>query len=417
MKALPILLLATASLWSLTLDEALERAAANSPEIRKAQSEVRYAQSGELGAEAAFHPTLDAGYNWRDVDKTTTFSYSPAYHYSLSAKYNLFSGFRDKAVMDAKGYATEAQKLLLQSTMADVKLNVVNAYTGYLKAEKAVGTQQEALASLERAYNDTKVRYEQGVVAKNELLLIDVQRLNAEQALNSAKSALKRARSALSRTLGGPLEPGDKVQDFTVEVPAPQSFDALLEQTYADRSELRALYKLRDALDAQYTAATGNFYPRVDVQGDYLVNDKSLSVPGIGTTQYKETFTTTINVSWNLYNGRADEAARRGVMEQLDGQNADIEAMKLDLYTQLTDALETYKVALSARDVAARAKESAEENYRITADRYEYGEADTLTLLTARADLTAANNAYNNAFYDLYAAYAAIERITGVTPR
>ena len=412
MKALPILLLATASLWSLTLDEALERAAAHSPEIKKAQSEVRYAQSGELGAEAAFHPTLDAGYNWRDVDKTTAFSYSPAYHYSLTAKYNLFSGFRDKATMDAQGYTTEAQKLLLQSTMADVKLGVVNAYTGYLKATKAVQTRKEALASLERAYNDTKVRYEQGVVAKNELLLIDVQRLGAEQALNVANSALKRARSALERTLGGPLDAEERIEDFDTEVPAPQSFDALLEQTYANRSELKALYKLRDALDARYTAATGSFYPRVDLQGDYLANDKSLQFNG-STVQHKETFSTTINVSWNLYNGRADEAARRGVMEQIDGQNADIEAMKLDLHTQLTDALESYKVALSARDVAARAKESAEENYRITADRYEYGEADTLTLLTARADLTAARNAYNDAFYDLYAAYAAIERITG----
>jgi outer membrane protein TolC len=413
MRTLILTLAATASLWSLSLDEAIERAMEHSPSVRKAQSEVRYAKTGELGAEAAFHPTLDAGFNWRDVDKSTEFSYSPAYHYNLTAKYNLFHGFSDKANMNAKSYATQAQGLLLKAQIADVRLGVVNAFTGYLKAQKAVTTQQEALASLERSYNDAKVRFEQGVIAKNELLLIDVQRLNAEQALNSAKSALNRAHSNLSRTLGQPLDSEETIEDFAAEVPAPASFDALLEQTYAKRSELQALYKQRSALESQYTSATGAFYPRVDLQGEYLVNDKELTVAGIGTTQHKDTFTTTVNVIWNLYNGRSDEAKRRGVLEQLGGHDADIDAMKLDLRYQLTDAIESYNVALSARDVAARARESAEENYRITADRYEYGEADTLTLLTARADLTAARNAYNDAFYDLYAAYATIQRISG----
>lgn len=412
MKMFTTLLIASASLWSLTLDEAIDRAMQNSPAIQKAQSDVRFAEYGELGAEAAFHPVIDAGYNWRDVDNTTDFNYSPAYNYNLTAKYNLFSGFTDKSLMDARAVTTEAQRLLLTAKKADVRLEVINTYAALLKAQKAVQTQQDALDSLERSYNDTKVRYEQGMVAKNELLLIDVQRLGAEQAVVAAKSGVIRSRDNLNRVLGSTVVPDEALSEISGEIIPITDINTLSEQMYAKRSELLALYKLRKALDEQYDAATGSFYPRVDLSADYTINDKELLV-GTSTFQHKELLTTTLNVSWNLYNGRASEAQRKQLLAQSQAQDADIEAMKLDLRYQLTDALETYRVAQSAQDVATRAKERAEENYRITNDRYEYGDVDTLTLLQAQSDLTAARNAYNNAFYDLYVAAAAIERIAG----
>ncbi|MDX1295753.1 MAG: TolC family protein, partial [Sulfurimonadaceae bacterium] len=357
-------------------------------------------------------PTLDAGYNWRDVDKTTAFSYSPAYNYNLTAKYNLFSGFADKSLMVAQALTTEAQHLLLKAKKADVRLDVINAYTALLKAQKAVQTRHDALESLERSYNDTKVRYEQGIVAKNELLLIDVQRLGAEQALVAAKSDVLRSRNNLERVTGQSLQHDEMLYEITGSITPVDELEALTEQMYAKRSELQALYRLRKALDEQYDAATGSFYPRVDLSADYTVNDKALDFGG-STVQHKEVLTTTVNVSWNLYNGRANEAQRKQVLAQTSSHDADIDAMKLDLRYQLVDAYEAYRVAQSARDVAARAKESAEENFRITNDRYEYGDVDTLTLLQAQSDLTAARNAYNNAFYDLYVAASAIERITG----
>ena len=87
--------------------------------------------------------------------------------------------------------------------------------------------------------------------------------------------------------------------------------------------------------------------------------------------------------------------------------------MKLELRYQIVDAYEAYRTAKSAQDVAARAKESAEENFRITKDRYDYGQVDTLTLLKTQSDLTAARNANNDAYYNLYMALASVKRISG----
>lgn len=411
MKTFFLLLITSITLWSLSIDEAVERAMTHSPAIKRAQSDMRFAQSNTLGAEAAFHPTLDAGYTWKDVDKTTAFSYSPAYNYNLTAKYNLFNGFTDRATVNARELETDSLRLLLKAKQADVTLHVMDAYTTYLKAKKAVQTQKDELSSLNRSYNDTKMRFKQGMIAKNELLLIDVERLRAEQELVSAKSNVIRTRDNLGRVMGISLDRDERINEVVGKVTLVDSVDVLLDQTFKNRSELRALYKQQAALK-EYAVAAGSYYPSVDLQAEYMVNDKSLQFGG-SVVQHKDQFATTINVSWNLYNGRADEARRVGALEKVTGVNADIEAMKLELRYQIIDAYEVYRTAKNAQDVARRAKESAEENFRITKDRYDYGQVDTLTLLKTQSDLTAARNAYNNAYYNLYMALASIQRISG----
>lgn len=412
MRGFSILLLCVASLYALTLDEAIERAMENSPAIKKAKSSVNYAKTGILEAEAGFHPKVDVGFNWQDTDAITAFGFSPSYYYNLSAKYNLFNGFSDKANVNSKEFHTEAQKLLLMAQKSDIKLEVTEVYATFLKAKKYIQTQEDELSSLERSYSDANVRFEQGMIAKNELLLIDVQRLKSQQSLIVAKSNLKKSRYMLWRALGGVLENEEPIEDIKLDMYAVEEFDVLLKKTYETRSELNALYKQRDSLKSEQSVITGNFYPHVDISANYLLNDKE-RYAGVTLVQVKDQIQTKINATWNLYNGRADEAKRRGVMEKITAQNIDIDAMKLDLEYQLNEAYESYYVAKSQMDVSKKTLESATENYRITNDRYEYGQIDTLNLLTAQSDLTAARNDYNSAGYDMYVAIATIKRISG----
>ncbi|MDD2790941.1 MAG: TolC family protein [Sulfurimonas sp.] len=412
MKLFSIFLFSAASLYALTLDEALERAMDNSPLIHKAKSNVEYAKTGELEAESRLHPTLDVGFNWQDSDETTAFSFSPSHYYNLSTKYNLFNGFSDKANIDSKELQTQAQKLLLMARQSDVKLEVIQAYIASLKAIKSIQTQEDELHSLERSYSDAKIRYEQGMIAKNELLLIDVQKLRSEQSLNIAKSNIKKSRSMLWRVLGGALENEEQIEDIKVDILPVEEFQLLLHTTFEKRAELHALYKQRDALHSEQEVVAGAFYPQIDLSADYILNDKE-RYAGTTLVQVKDQVQTKINARWNLYNGRADEAKRLGAAEKIIAQNTDIAAMKLDLEYQLHEAYESYYVAKSQIDVSKKMLESALENYRITNDRYEYGQIDALNLLSAQSDLTAARNDFNNASYDLFVSLATIKRISG----
>ncbi len=412
MKTVLSLFFCTASLLALSLDEALDRAMTHSPLLKIAQSEINVAKSAKGEAYAAYHPTLNAGFTWQTMDKTTAFTFSPAYRYNLSATYNLFRGFSDSATIEAREYEKKAQEYTLQATKSDLKLNVIDAYSACIKAEKQLITQNKELASLQKQYDDTAIRFEQGMVAKNELLLIEVDKLRAEQAVFAAKSAITQHYSQLRQLLGGALEYSEKVEDFNTATSEPDQFSALLKATYANRSELKALKLLESSLTSQREAVAGNYLPHVDLQGDYVVNDKERYM-GTNTIQLKDQLTGTLNVTWTLYAGLANVEQRKGLLEQSRIQSYQHAQLKLELENQLKSAYETFLVAQSAKDVAYRALKSSEENYRITSDRHNYGQVDTLTLLKSQADLTNATNAYNNATYDLFVAYKTIERISG----
>ena len=409
---IPLLMLLASSLAALTLDEATERAMTHSPQLQIAEGQVQVAKSGEKEAWAAFHPTLEAGYNWQYTENTTAFTFSPTHRYNLSANYNLFKGFTDSATVDAKKADTQASRYALEAVKADLKLAVVDAYSACLKAEKIVQTQKEELSSLTRQYEDTNARFEQGMVAKNDLLLIDVDRLRAEQALFKAESDIAQTRSRLRQLLGGAFDDAETLEDLHAEVEEPLPFDAMLEQTYANRSELKALKQNRESVMYQRKAVAGNYLPHVDLQGDYTVNDQARYL-NTSLIQPKEQFVGMVNVSWTLYAGMANVARRKALLEQAGIEAKRLEQLKFDLRYQLRSAYEAFRVAKSARDVARRAVESAKENYRITADRHQYGQVDTLTLLVAQSNLTDATNGYNNAYYDLFVAYKTLERISG----
>jgi outer membrane protein TolC len=398
-------------LFSLTLDQAIDQAMQTSPLIKKSEAQARYTQTNETVSRAGYLPTVDAGFQWKDVDETTAFGFSPTHYYTLSAKYNLFRGFSDQAGIESASHETTSSQLMLEATRSDIRLSVISAFTACLKAHKRVKTQEDELESLQRSYDDTKVRFEQGMIAKNELLLIDTNRLAAEQALFSAKSSVLRAYSLLSSVIGTDVDPGS-AEELTAGVDDPARYEVLLESAFANRSELQALNAGRLSLVAQHKGAAANYYPSVDLQGDYRLNDKE-RYAGTTLVQVEDQSTVTVNVTWNLYNGGSDQATRQGVMEKLSMHDEEIAATRLSIKHQLYEAYEAYFVAKNALDVARRAQESAQENFRITKDRYEFGQVDSLTLLVAQSNLTTSTNALNNARYDLYTAKATIDRISG----
>ena len=412
MKTLLTFLVLASSLMALGLDEAIERAMANSPLLKIAQGDLSVAQSAEDEAYAGYHPTLNASASWRVQDKTTAFSFAPTHYYDLSATYNLFKGFSDSAMIDARHYEKEAAKLQLDATKADLQLNVISAYSACIKAHKQFATQKEEVVSLQKQYDDTAVRYEQGMVAKNELLLIEVDKLRAEQELFNAQSNITQSYSRLRQLLGGKLERDENVETFNTSTPQLADFDELLKQTFKNRSELKALDLLESSLLSQRDAVAGSYLPHIDLQANYRINDKKRTL-GTETIQNSEQATSTLNVTWTLYDGLANMERRKALLEQSRIQAYQREQLKLDLQYQLRSTYEAFRVAYKTKDVAYRALQSAKENYRITTDRHNYGQVSTLTLLKAQADLTHATNAYNNATYDLYVSFKAIERISG----
>ena len=397
------------ALFGLTLSESIELAVENSPQVAISKSNIKYSEYVKDEATAAYHPTLDAGFAWQSLENTTAFSFSPTHNYSLSLKYNLFNGLSDYSTINSKKYELESSKLQNISVIADLKLSVIGAYTDYLKAQKNIKTQEEQLASLTKQYDDTASKYELGIVAKNELLLIDVEKLKSEQSLMESKSNFIVALSNLENIIGVNLK-DENIADFEASVKEVEEIMTLQEKMLNTRSEIKAMTLQSKSILSQKDAVKGNYLPSVDLAASHQINDQERGSAGI-IYQPKDQTTYGINVSWNLYSGFADKSKQKALLEKDNQQNYLLHQLKLDLKNQLSRAYEDFKVAKSAKIVAKKALESAEENYRITSDLYSYGKIDTLTLLVSQSNVTQAENADNNAYYNVYVSYETLKRI------
>ncbi|EQB39906.1 hypothetical protein M947_04815 [Sulfurimonas hongkongensis] len=400
------------TLSALTLERSLELALQNSPKAMISKSNVRYSELKKDEASSAYHPTLDAGFEYKELKNTTAFSFSPTHNYNLSLKYNLFRGFSDYSTIDSKDAEIMSARLERKAIIADLKLDVIVAYTNYLKAQKLIVSQEAEFASLTKQYEDTKNRYEQGIIAKNDLLMIDVERLKSKQALIKAKSDFVVAKSALENIIATKIPKDETISDFDASVDEVASLQELEVEMMKSRSELKAMVFKSKSLVAQRDAVEGRYLPTVDLLARYDLNDKERK-SGTNIVQSKDQTTYMVNVSWNLYSGGKDFAAQKALLEKDNEQNYELNQLKLDLSSQLTKAYQDLIVAKSAKVVAKKAKESAEENYRITSDRYSYGDVDTLTLLVSQTSLTQATNGHNNAYYNLYVAYKTLLRVVG----
>lgn len=402
-------------LFGLTLSESIDLAINNSPKVLISKSNIKYSEHIKSEATGAYHPTLDAGFSWKKLSNPTTFSFSPTHNYNLSLKYNLFNGFSDYETISSKNSELESSKLENKSVVADLKLDVAVVYTNYLKAKKSIKVQEKQLASLTKQYDNTKVRYKQGIVAKNDLLLIDVEKLKAEQSLIKAKSDLLVARSYLENIIATRISDNDTIDDFDASVDDITELSSLESKMLENRSEIKAMMFKSQSLKSQKDALTGNYLPKVNLVAAHQINDEE-RFTGTSMLQPKDQTTYQVNVSWSLYSGMKNVAMKKALFEKNNQQNYQLHQLKLDLKNQLIRSYEGFKVAKSAKYVAARAKESAKENYRITSDRYSYGDVDTLTLLVSQSNLTQAVNAHNDAYYNLYVAYKALQRVVGLNP-
>ena len=412
MKIVLILTSTCVGLFGLTLSESIDLAINNSPKVSISKSNIKYNQYIKDEATSAYYPTLDAGFAWQELENDTSFAVNPNHNFNLSLKYNIFNGFSDSSTIKSKESEIESSKLQDDAVIADLKLAVTVGYTDYLKAKKLIKSQEEQFASLTKQYENTKVRYEEGIVAKNDLLLIDVEKLKAEQELIKAKSNLIVAKSNLENIIAIEIPANDKIDDFDASVKELKDIGYLYEQMMNNRSEIKAMKFKSKSILYQRDAITGNYLPKVNLEVSHQVNGRE-KISGTSVIQPKDQTAYGVNVTWNLYSGGRDLAMRKALLEKDSQQNFQLHQLKLDLKKQLRQVYEGFKVAKSAKNVAARAKESAKENYRITSDRYSYGDVDTLTLLVSQSNLTQAINAHNDAYYNLYVAYKALQRVVG----
>jgi outer membrane protein TolC len=354
----------------------------------------------------------------------STFVVSPNYFDNYSVRMGLqqplFTGFRLQSSAAMARLGTQVAVEDLAGDRNQVVFAVKNAYWNLFKAGEFKKVVDENTAQLEAHLADLRNFFEQGLLTRNEVLKAEVQLSSMKLARLDAANSVEMAAVWLNNLIGAPLDDPIEPAVTTGELEAGarkmseewSDLDGLVDKALGGRPELRAMGLRVKAGEAGVTLAKSGWYPQVALTGNYY-NLK----PNPRLMPAKDKFTSTwdigISVSMDLWNWNATLRQTQQAKAQL--------AQILDGLGQLKDAAavevrQNWLALKSAREkigVAGDAVAQAEENLRVTEERFKEGVALNSDVLDAETALLQAKTGRTQALVDHELAKARLAKAVG----
>jgi len=406
---IPCILLPSLS-SALTIDEAVRLSLENNHMARQYGELAKAAESGVTSSRSGFFPELNLRYSYIRSDREAFNTFKETSIFTMEAAYTLFKGFADmNAHLKAKAEALAAS-YTQKSRLADVVLEARAAYINVLRTRHAADTARESVELLERQIKDSKLYYESGLIARNELLKAEVELSSARRALIEDEGNHRIAIQRLEHAIGSDLPGDESFADISANPRVLEmTYEALREEMYEKRSELMYYRAVTDAYRSGMRSAAGGYLPRVDLS--MSLNTYGDDATPSGSEPYDDETLMMVTASWNIFDGFGTTGEVLRARHELRASEEELKHIESMLSLQLKEAMENCNVSLSSMDVSRAAVSQAEENYRVTENLFRQRIATTTDLLDARNFLSRARTEYYNAVYGLHLSAATIERI------
>lgn len=412
----------------LTLEASIDIALKNSLVLNIAKEGSKGATAQKREAITGFLPKFSTSYGYTRLSEEPSFLFPgvppsiPAsnittgtvnnYNWVIEAKQPLFAGGGILANYQASRIGEDTALLEEKAKYQDVVQEVKIAYFNILRAQRIQDAASQSVEMLS-AHRDVAENYfKVGMIPKNDLLHAEVELANGKQALVRAQNAVELAKSRFNAVLKRKIFAPVEVVDILTYQPLKQSFEECLNIAQQSRLELK-ISSLKAAQAGKLVrVAQSDYLPAVSVVGNYARFGDNPSVSG---SDYKdmESWYIMAVASWNFWEwGKTKfrvDASKAKENQATDAAKELNDQITLEIkYAYLTLQEAQNQIAVSEKVI-----EQAEENFRISEERYKERVATSTEVLDAQTLLTKAKSEYANALGDYNVNYAKLQRAMG----
>lgn len=335
------------------------------------------------------------------------------YNLKMSLQQPLFTGLALENAVKAARLGSLAAKEIHAKDRSELIFNIKNAYWSLYKAMEFKKLIDENVQLIEAHLNDVQRFFDQGLAKLNDVLKIQVQLSSMKVTQVETKQGVHLAMMALNSLLGLPL---DKEIELVskVEVVEETLPDAAsqVQKALVARSELKAMDYNRQAAAAAVKIARAAYFPQLFLVGNYYYSNPNQRVMPI-QAKFKDTWDVSLGMSLNLWNWRATAYQ----VAQANAQLAKVRAVESQLKDMVTlEVQQNYFDLLLNKEKTAVSEQNvkqAEENYRITNERFKAGLTTNSELLDAEVALLQAKVGRTQAFIDYELSRARFHKSTG----
>ena len=399
---------------TLTLSEAIKTGLENSKNLKLSKAQIDIANAKYKEAVDMTIPSLSAVGNYTRYSNITPFVFAlppsnvPTVlypnipnNYIGRASFNevIFSGFRLKYAEASQKYLQQAVSLDAQKDSNDVIFNIVSAYYNLYKIKKSQEIIEDNLEQVKEHITETQNMENHGLVTHNEVLRWDLQQQNVELTQLDLENNLNVANYNMDIMLG--FKEDTKIQVDSASLFSSKEFKSLPDymlQAEMNRGDLAALDARSKSSENNLKIVQNSYYPVLSIGADYY---DARPNPRIfpPEDEFNIGWDAGITLTWditNLYSNKHKIADAKATLDQSQAQrNVLSDNIKMEVNQNYLSYIEAKKKL----DVMQEAITTADENYRITNNKYE-------NQLALQSDLLDANNALLQAKINLALAKA-----------
>ena len=298
----------------------------------------------------------------------------------------IYAGGRIKYGIKSAEYLVEASKLNAENDKNAIAYNISQAYNNLFKANEVVKLLKENLTSSQKR-DESFIKLENnGVIARNDRLKAQLQTSNIELQLMEAENNYSIANINMDLLLGLPDNTEIEVDsNYIGEDDLGKPVDYYLNLARENRNDIKALDYQRKAAALGSKSAKAEHLPSLAFTGGYVAAD----IPKLLTIT--NAVNVGVGIQYNLSNiwKKNSSYVQSKAKEQELAANNDLlnDNVTLEVRRDYQNDLFAHKKI----DVYQRALEQAEENYRITLNKYNAGLETITNLLDADTAKITAN--------------------------
>jgi outer membrane protein len=413
----------------LTLRQSIDLALKQSVLIQSAREGVRGAEAQKQEAFTNFLPKFSTSYSYtRQNEQPTTTMTLPSlpssgpftipvgtqdnYAWALEVKQPLFAGGGIVANYHANKIGAEIAATDESTVAQDIVQEVKLAYFNILKAERLHSVAVQSVEQLEAHRKMAQDFFDVGVIPRNDLLRAEVELANGRQNLVKAENSLEMAKSKFNMVLRREINTPTELEDILTLKPFTQSLHECQTRAMENRSEIKSSAMKVEQSQKMVDLTKSEYFPTINAVGHY---ERFGDTPGVSGSLYRdqENWYVMGVASWNFWEwGRTKN--RVDASRSRENQTAyALQNIKDHVTLEVKNAWLTLHEAEKQLAVTQKAIEQAEENYRISRERYHEQVGTSTDVLDALTLLTRAKSDYFNALSDYNISMARLERAMG----
>lgn len=410
--------IATSDTFIFSLDDAIDYALENNPEIAQLTIEFEKSNAKVGQALSAFYPNISASGYYAYITDVPIIEFDSIpipfgthenYNIQVSLQQVIFAWGKIYNAYRISDMSQEIARLTLLRKQQEIRYSVTNSFYGLLVLEELVKLSQESLTQLKRHEEAVESRYKAGFVSQFDLLRARVQVANLKPQVIEAENGLKLAREAFKMSLGMPLEHDFEISGELKMIEEEFNLEELTTTALEQRVELKNVKHLESIANLTKAIARRANLPSI-VAGAMYERRKPFSFTG---DEWGSNITFNVGFEFPLFSGfnnfyQYQEASLLLKEAHLAYNNLE-RAITLEVKAAYLNLLAAKEALMTAQENVGQ----AEKAFEIMETRYKNGLATNLEFMDAQLAFMQAKTNYLSALKNYNTSMAEIYKSIG----